>query len=82
MQHASPQQVPYRQPYAPRGGYQGRGCGRYSLRGAAQGQYQQQVHYGGQTKKHGVRSLQPYQAPSQQYGKKIFTKDSRAHPQM
>ena len=42
LQHPSPPQVPYRQPYAHRGGYQGRGCGHYLPRGAAQGQYQQQ----------------------------------------
>ena len=56
-------------PYAQIGGYQGRGRGRCSPRGAAQGQYQQQGHYGGPTQKYGGCSLQPYQAPSQQYGR-------------
>ena len=45
IQHASPPHIPYRQPYAKRGGYRGRGRGRYSSRGAAQGQYQQQGNY-------------------------------------
>ena len=67
MQHALPPQVPYRKPYAQRGGYQGQGRGRYSQRGADQGQYQQQGRYVGPTKQYGGRILQPYQAPSHQY---------------
>ena len=70
MQHASPQQVPYQKLYAQRGGHRGQGCGHYSPRGSTQGQYQHQVNYGGPTQKYGGRSLQPYQAPSQQYGQK------------
>ena len=68
VQYASTPQVPYRQPYSQRGGYRGRGRGRYLPRGDAQGKYQQQGKYGGPPKKYGGRSLQHYQAPRQQYG--------------
>ena len=51
--------------------YQGRGCGRYFPRGAAQEQYQQHGKYGGPPQQYGGRSLQPYQVPSQQYGQNI-----------
>ena len=69
MQHTLLPQIPYRKPYAQRGGYRGRGRGRYSPMGAAQGQYQQHGHYGGPTQQYGGRSLQPYQAPPQKYGR-------------
>ena len=68
MQHVLPPQVPYQKTYAKKGGYQGRGSGRNLPRGVSQGQYQQQGHYGGPTQQYGGCILQPYQAPSQQYG--------------
>ena len=69
MQHAAPPQVPYRQPYAQRRGYRGQGRGRYVPRGATRGQYQQQGQCGVLPQQYGGRSLQPYQAPTQQYGR-------------
>ena len=68
MKNASPPQFTYRQPYAQRCGYRGRGRGRYLPRGAAQGRYQQQGHYGGPTQQYEGRILKTYQAPSHQYG--------------
>ena len=62
MKHALSTQVPYQQPYVQRYGYRGQGRGLYLTRGAAQGQYKQQVHYGVPPKQYDGCSLQPYQS--------------------